>query len=84
LSNFFNLVIFEIFYSTDALTFGSVAMLVVFALLSLLPVLYQNRRGIKQFSYKLSDRVHDCFHRENNMRVNLATAEGQKWKRSED
>ena len=48
------------FYSTDALTFESVALLVVFAILSLLPGLYRNRTSIKVNFIKLKDYIGSC------------------------
>ena len=58
---------FEYLQSTDALTFESVALLVVFAILSLLPVIYRNRKSIKAFFQKTNERLTNCCHKDSNV-----------------
>ena len=48
------------YYSTDALTFESVALLVIFAILSLLPGIYRNRLSIKNNIKKSKACVEKC------------------------
>ena len=47
-------------HSTDALTFESVALLVIFAILSLLPGLYHNRESIKSRLQKIKECCGNC------------------------
>ena len=48
------------YYSTDALTFESVALLVIFAILSLLPGIYRNRLSIKNNIKRAKACVEKC------------------------
>lgn len=47
-------------HSTDALTFESVALLVIFAILSLLPGLYRNRETIQSRLKKTKECCGNC------------------------
>ena len=58
--NIFNLNKKHNYYSTDALTFESVALLVLFAILSLLPGLYRNRKSIKGNLIKSRNCIANC------------------------